>query len=53
MNKPGRRGEFQRLTTPRAAVVAGIAFTVLFASSIVLLRTALPARGAGPDGMGP
>ena len=45
MNKSGRRGEFQRLSTPRSAVVAGIAFTVLFAASIVLLRTALP-RGA-------
>jgi hypothetical protein len=45
MNKPVRRGEFQRLTTPRSAVAAGIAFTVLFAASIALLRTALP-RGA-------
>ncbi len=45
MNKPVRRGEFQRLTTPRSAVVAGIAFTVLFSASIALLRTALP-RGA-------
>jgi hypothetical protein len=45
MEKPVLQGEFQRLTTPRAAVVAGIAFTVLFAASIVLLRTALP-RGA-------
>ncbi len=48
MKQPGRRGEFQRLSTPRSAVVAGIAFTVLFAASIVLLRTALPRGGLSP-----
>jgi hypothetical protein len=42
MNEPDLRGEFQRLTTPHAAVVAGLAFTVLFAASIALLRTSLP-----------
>ena len=33
---------FRRLTTPRAAAVAGILFAALFASSLVLLRTTLP-----------
>lgn len=32
-----------RLKTPRAAAVAGIAFSVLFIISLVLLRTAVPA----------
>jgi hypothetical protein len=32
----------KRLTTPRAAAVAGILFAVLFTSSIVLLRLSLP-----------
>jgi hypothetical protein len=48
MNKLGGRGEFRRLTTPRAAVVAGIAFTVLFAVSVALLRTALPGGAIAP-----
>jgi hypothetical protein len=34
--------QFRRLTTPRAAAVAGILFTVLFSVSVILLRTALP-----------
>jgi hypothetical protein len=34
--------QFQRLTTPRAAAVAGILFSALFSTSVVLLRTALP-----------
>ncbi|MFE3290894.1 hypothetical protein [Rhodococcus sp. NPDC059234] len=46
----GRRGgtEFRRLRTPRAAAVAGIAFGALFATSIVLLGTSLPADTATP-----
>ncbi|MFC0452155.1 hypothetical protein [Rhodococcus jostii] len=40
--------EFRRLRTPRAAAVAGVVFGVLFASSIVLLHTALPAAAASP-----
>jgi hypothetical protein len=34
--------QFRRLTTPRAAAVAGILFALLFATSLVLLRTAIP-----------
>ena len=34
--------EVRRLTTPRAAALAGILFAVLFGSSLVLLRIALP-----------
>ncbi len=45
MTGPIRRNELQRLTTPRAAAIAGIVFTVLFCASIVLLRTSLP-KGA-------
>jgi hypothetical protein len=37
------RAEFRRLTTPRAAAAAGILFGLLFGTSLVLLRTALPA----------
>jgi hypothetical protein len=48
MNKRDPRQEVQRLTTPRAAVIAGLLFTVLFAASIVLLRTALPRGGLTP-----
>ena len=33
----------RRLTTPRAAAVAGILFALLFTASLVLLRTAVPA----------
>jgi hypothetical protein len=32
----------RRLNTPRAAAVAGFLFAVLFASSLVLLRSAVP-----------
>jgi len=35
--------EFRRLTTPRAAAIAGILFGVLFAASLILLRSAIPA----------
>jgi hypothetical protein len=34
---------FRRLTTPRSAAVAGILFALLFSTSLVLLRTAVPA----------
>jgi len=44
---PGE-AEFRRLQTPRAAAVAGVVFGVLFATSIVLLHTALPATAASP-----
>lgn len=34
--------EFRRLTTPRAAALAGILFALLFAISLILFRTTLP-----------
>lgn len=34
--------EYRRLTTPRAAAIAGILFGLLFSASLVLLRIALP-----------
>jgi hypothetical protein len=34
-----------RLTTPRAAAVAGVLFAVLFGTALVLIRTALPEGG--------
>lgn len=37
----------QRLSTPRAAAVAGVLFAVLFGTALVLIRTALP-EGAEP-----
>lgn len=46
----GTRGdaEYRRLRTPRTAAVAGVVFGVLFASSIVLLRSALPGAAGTP-----
>jgi len=35
--------DYRRLTTPRAAAIAGILFGLLFTASLVLLRTAIPA----------
>lgn len=37
----------RRLSTPRAAAIAGVLFAVLFAATLVLIRTALP-EGAAP-----
>lgn len=34
--------ELHRLTTPRAAAIAGILFGVLFSASLILLRSAIP-----------
>jgi len=34
--------DYRRLTTPRAAAVAGILFALLFAASLVLLRVSIP-----------
>ncbi len=50
-----RGAALNRLTTPRAAGLAGVLFAVLFSSAIILIRTALP-EGAAPgsqwlDGM--
>jgi hypothetical protein len=44
MTSPGLR----RLSTPRAAAVAGVLFALLFGAALVLIRTALP-EGA-PEG---
>jgi hypothetical protein len=35
--------ELRRLTTPRAAAIAGILFSLLFTASLILLRSAIPA----------
>jgi hypothetical protein len=37
----------RRLTTPRAAGIAGVLFAILFATALTLIRTALP-EGAAP-----
>ncbi len=42
MNESQRSRPVRRLSTPRAAAVAGILFAVLFASSLALLRSAVP-----------
>jgi hypothetical protein len=34
--------EFRRLTAPRAAAVAGILFSLLFATTLILIRTSIP-----------
>lgn len=38
--------QFHRLTTPRAAAVAGVLFAVLFTTALVLLWTTVPEGGA-------
>src|SRR5277367_3408422 len=50
MAKSNPQSELQRLTTPRAAGIAGIIFSVLFCASIVLLRTSLPRPGVAVTG---
>jgi len=39
----------QAITTPRAAAVAGIIFSVLFTTSMVLIRLAIPEELNGAD----
>jgi hypothetical protein len=39
----GTNIEYRRLTTPRAAAIAGILFSLLFIASLILLRSAIPA----------
>jgi hypothetical protein len=46
-NAANSSASMHRLTTPRAAAVAGVLFAVLFAATIILLRTSLP-EGAQP-----
>jgi hypothetical protein len=43
----GASRSLRRLTTPRAAGIAGVLFAVLFATALTLIRTALP-EGAAP-----
>jgi len=47
MKSPGTDIEYRRLTTPRAAAIAGILFGLLFSASLVLLRNALPEEFTG------
>jgi hypothetical protein len=42
MTNPRTAIEYRRLTTPRAAAIAGIIFGLLFSASLILMRTALP-----------
>lgn len=42
MKNPVTDIEYRRLTTPRAAAIAGIFFGLLFSASLLLLRNALP-----------
>jgi len=46
MNISGTELDYRRLTTPRAAAIAGILFGALFTACLVLLRTAIPADPA-------
>jgi len=36
--------DYKRLSTPRAAAIAGILFSLLFATSLILLRSSIPER---------
>ncbi len=44
MNISGTNIEYRRLSTPRAAAIAGILFGLLFGASLVLMRSAIPAE---------
>jgi len=48
MADPHSEAQFHQLRTPRSAAIAGIIFGVLFATSIILLATAIPATTAAP-----
>jgi hypothetical protein len=41
-NEDNYQKELRRLTTPRAATVASVLFSLLFAASLVLIRTSIP-----------
>jgi hypothetical protein len=43
MKNSGNDLDYRRLNTPRAAAIAGILFGVLFTTSLILLRSAIPA----------
>ena len=48
MDAVDRAARIRRLTTPRSAALAGILFALLFGTSVILLRAAIPADpGAG------
>ena len=47
MSQERAQERYKRLTTPRAAAIAGILFAVLFSVSVVLLRLAVPAELEG------
>ena len=47
MTSNGADRNLRRLATPRAAAFAGVLFAVLFATALILIRTALP-EGAAP-----
>jgi hypothetical protein len=42
VNEHAASKHLRRLSTPRAAAVAGVLFAVLFATALILIRTALP-----------
>ena len=48
MNSAPTASTARAIRTPRAAAVAGIVFSVLFATSVVLLQWALPAASSDP-----
>jgi len=43
--------EYRRITTPRAAAIAGILFGLLFGASLVLLRSAIPAAVSAEEAL--
>ena len=48
MAHPRSEAQFHHLRTPRSAAIAGIIFGALFATSIVLLVTAMPTTPGAP-----
>jgi hypothetical protein len=50
MTDPQRISKRRSLTTPRAAAVAGILFAILYGTSLVLIRLAIPAGSAAGSG---
>ena len=43
--------EYRRITTPRAAAIAGILFGLLFGANLVLLRSAIPAAVSAEEAL--
>ncbi len=46
--QPGDMPPPRRLSTPRAAALAGVVFAILFATTLILVRIRMPGRGADP-----